>query len=275
MECVELEHLYHLQTKGHSSKGNQLKIRDGRYWYKADYMGYEGLSEYMVSNLLKYSNLAKFIEYELVEIKCGERRYNGCRSIHFMEEDENLITLEHLYRQYTGRGLSQRLAQIIEVKDRVKWMVGVVRDITGLAEFGQYLTAMLELDAFFLNEDRHTNNIAVIYNKKERRYRLCEYFDHGLSLLADTMMDFPLERKVEDCMETIEAKPFSRSFDEQMDAAEELYGQQLFLKFQIKDVLKLLEQGRKIYSEEICMRMEKILRYQIRKYGYFFDFKNI
>lgn len=271
MKYVRLDQLYHLQTKGHSSKGNQLKVRDGQYWYKADYMGYEGLSEYIVSHLLEYSNLKKFIRYDLIKIQCGERQYNGCRSVHFLENEENLITLEHLYRQYTGRGLSQRLAQIVEVKDRVKWLAETVQNITGLARFGQYLTAMLELDAFFFNEDRHTNNIAVIYNKNKRKYRMCEFFDHGLSLFADTMMDFPMERSVEDCMESIESKPFARTFNEQMDAAEELYGQQLFFTFQAKEALKLLEQGKELYPEEICARVEKVLRYQIRKYGYFFS----
>ena len=40
-----------------SSKGNQLKWEQAGVWYKADYTGYEGLAEYMVSALLKYSDL--------------------------------------------------------------------------------------------------------------------------------------------------------------------------------------------------------------------------
>lgn len=38
MDSVNLN-LYHMHTIGHFSKGNQLKGRDGNYWYKADYMG--------------------------------------------------------------------------------------------------------------------------------------------------------------------------------------------------------------------------------------------
>ena len=49
-----------LRTVAHqSSKGNQLKWEAGGMWYKADYMGYEGLAEYMVSGLLSYSNMKK------------------------------------------------------------------------------------------------------------------------------------------------------------------------------------------------------------------------
>ena len=40
-----------------SSKGNQLKWEKEGIWYKADYTGYEGLSEYIVSALLKHSSL--------------------------------------------------------------------------------------------------------------------------------------------------------------------------------------------------------------------------
>ena len=41
-----------------SSKGNQLNWENNQNWYKADYIGYEGLSEYVVSELLlKYSSL--------------------------------------------------------------------------------------------------------------------------------------------------------------------------------------------------------------------------
>ena len=35
-----------------SSKGNQLKWEEQGIWYKADYTGYEGLAEYVISGLL-------------------------------------------------------------------------------------------------------------------------------------------------------------------------------------------------------------------------------
>ena len=45
-----------LRTAAHqSSKGNQLKWESDGVWYKADYTGYEGLAEYIVSGLLKHS----------------------------------------------------------------------------------------------------------------------------------------------------------------------------------------------------------------------------
>ena len=43
----------------HSSKGNQLKWEKDGIWYKADYTGYEGLAEYVISQLLNKSTLEK------------------------------------------------------------------------------------------------------------------------------------------------------------------------------------------------------------------------
>lgn len=53
-----------------SSKGNQLKWERDGIWYKADYMGYEGLAEYIVSELLRYSTLNSkdYILYDTEEI---------------------------------------------------------------------------------------------------------------------------------------------------------------------------------------------------------------
>lgn len=47
-----------LHKSGHTSKGDQLKWKIDDRWYKADYMGYEGLSEVLVSDLLQKSTLS-------------------------------------------------------------------------------------------------------------------------------------------------------------------------------------------------------------------------
>ena len=127
---------------------------------------------------------------------------------------------------------------------------------------------MLEIDAFFLNEDRHTNNIAVQYNAADNTYALCPLFDNGLSLLADTNMDFPLERSLEDCLKAVEVKSLSRYFDDQLDAAEELYGIQLHFNFNTNDVKVLIDSYRIAYSQEICDRCEALIRRQMLHYGY-------
>lgn len=68
-----------------SSKGNQLKWENKGVWYKADYTGYEGLSEYLISNLLCRSTLheAEFVRYEPEQIRYRKKIYEGVKSENF------------------------------------------------------------------------------------------------------------------------------------------------------------------------------------------------
>ena len=68
---------------------------------------------------------------------------------------------------------------------------------------GMSLAKLLEIDAFFLNEDRHANNIALLYNSRSGEYRLCPFFDMGLSLFADTFDSFPFSDNYEKCIRRI------------------------------------------------------------------------
>lgn len=60
--------------------------------------------------------------------------------------------------------------------------------MTGLQNFGVYMNKLLTIDAFFLNEDWHMHNIAVLMNGKGD-YAYCPIFNNGAGLLADTTMD--------------------------------------------------------------------------------------
>lgn len=253
---------------GHSSKGNQLKWKDGNVWYKADHMGYESLAETVVSRLLQYSNIDNHVIYEPVQIVYHEKEIKGCKSGNFLGEREELITLEKLFRQYTGMSLAKELAYFSETKKRIAYTVDHVVNYTGLKDFGIYLTKMLEIDAFFLNEDRHTNNIAVIYDMDEKSYRHCPYFDMGLSLFADVKGDFPFNKSLADCRRAIVAKPFARDFDEQLDGANELYGSYLTFSADKEDMIKEIRAYGPIYEKQVMHRIEEVLRYQADKYSY-------
>ena len=187
-----------------SSKGNQLKWENDGTWYKADYTGYEGLTEYMVSHLLKKSTLAEkeFVCYDLEKIKYGTVIYNGVKS-------EN-----------------------------------------------------------FLNEDRHTHNIAVLMNGKGD-YAYCPIFDNGAGLMADITMDYPMSGDIYALMDRVQAKTICDDFDEQLGASEELYKMNLKFSFTKKDVTELLANAEG-YSEETRKRVETIIFAQMRKYRYLF-----
>lgn len=267
--------------EGHSSKGNQLKWQEGGWWYKADAFGYESLSETIVSQILQFSNVKNAVLYETVTIQYRGKAYRGCRSRNFRGEKEELVTLEHLYRAYTGFSLAKELAHFTDAGRKIQHVDEFVGNVTGLEAFGKYLAVMLEIDAFFLNEDRHTNNIALIYDTLKKEYRLCPFFDMGLSLFSDTREAYPLHRKVSACRAEIQAKPFSRDFDEQMDAANERYGCHLKFDFASREIIGILEKLKEKYSiredETISgyksgeiERVEEALRYQAGKYQYMF-----
>lgn len=269
MQHIDLTGIPEQETYGHTSKGNQMKWSFEGRWYKADHMGYEGLAETLVSRLLADSSIGvPYVRYEPAQICCDGKTMTGCVSSSFLQEGETLLPVEKLYRKATGNSLALELAHIREDTERIRFFVEQLEQITGLTDVGPYLTAMLETDAFFLNEDRHTNNIAVIYHDTTRRFRLCPLFDHGLSLLADTWQDFPLERSLEDCLAHVEAKPFCRKFDDQLDAAEELYGVQLRFRFTMAKVCTVLEELRPLYGDAVCSRVEQIMRIQMRHYQY-------
>ena len=251
-----------------SSKGNQLKWFQGKQWYKADYLGYEALSEFVVSELLDKTNVQSFVKYRVVRIRYHQQEFIGCESENFLKEKESIITLAKLFEKYKEMDISKECAHISDVKERIRFVVEHVAAITGLTEFGQYLTRLLEIDAFFLNEDRHLNNVAVVYREEEGCFDYCPVFDNGAALFSDATISYPMNQKLEKCLSMIEAKPFSRLFDEQVVAAEELYGIQLQLRFDAKDVERLAEQGMEFYAEEIVCRIQDVLRHQMRKYEY-------
>ena len=255
-----------------SSKGNQLKWENNKVWYKADYTGYEGLAEYVVSHLLKKSTLQEdeYVIYDLEKIVYGNRSFGGVRSKNFLSEGWQIITLERLFKSYFGEGLFKSLYNIQEHTGRLEFLVKQVERITGLRGFGQYMNKLLTIDAFFLNEDRHTHNMAVLMDGVGN-YAYCPIFDNGAALLSDTNMEYPINNDVYELMRKVNAKTICKNFDEQLDISEKLYGSSIRFNFTRKDVREVLEGAKGYYSAEEISRVDNILSAQIKKYEYLFD----
>lgn len=253
-----------------SSKGNQFKWENSGFWYKADYTGYEGLSEYMISHLLRQSDLSEkeFVTYEPERIKYKSSIFNGAKSPNFLHDDWQIITLERLFENSYGESLNKAIYTIKDEKERLRFLVQQTIRITGLTDFGVYMNKLLTIDAFFLNEDRHTHNIAVLMNG-QNKFLLCPIFDNGAGLLSDITLDYPVNGDIYTQIESVKPKTFSQSFDIQLDISEELFGRNLKFSFTKKDVTLLLNNA-DIYSDEIRSRVEKIIFEQMRKYKYLF-----
>ena len=239
MQVIDFTSADRIMSEGHTSKGDQPKWKQSGNWYKADHMGYEALSEIIVSRLLTWSNADDFVVYQPVFIHYNDKVIPGCSSHDFMRKDEMLIPFERLHRAYEGRGV------------------------------GAYLTAILELDCLTLNEDRHTNNLAVLRNEETKEFRLCPIFDNGLSLLSD-LNDYPLTDDLYTCIERVQAKPFDSDHVEQVTAAEQLYGRQLTFRISHEELRSELNLLSEAYSPDILQRAERVLLEQKRKHSWLF-----
>jgi hypothetical protein len=239
----------------YSSKGNQFKFRKDGNWYKRDFLGYEGASEYICSEILRQSNITRFVPYEILEFQYNHEPMRGCVSRNFLPKDAKLITVSELYETAYKEKLGQTL-QFQPVEEKIRFTVDMVRELTGLNAFGEYLTTLLELDAFILNEDRHFNNIALLQYEDES-FDYCPIFDNGAAFLSDTTMDYDLsESDTISMIGRVQAKPFSRSFTEQTEIARSLYGRQLQLhKSVYLAVNKALTDIRNLYGDKITDRI--------------------
>lgn len=267
---IRLDDTYMKNSPMQSSKGNQFKWERDGVWYKADYTGYEGLAEYMVSGLLGYSNLknTEFIQYQTEEIGYKKTLYRGCKSLNFLPDGWQLITLERLFKNLYGQSLYQSLYRIEEVEERARFLVEQVELMTGLKEFGPYLSRLLTIDAVFLNEDRHMHNIAVLYDDAGR-YHYCPVFDNGSALLSDTTADYPMGEDIISLIPQVKSKTLSSDFMEQLDAAEGLYGQNLYFAYDEGIINKLLAKE-EYYPDDIKVRIKEVLLQQRRTYSYLF-----
>ena len=253
-----------------SSKGNQLKWENNGIWYKADYAGYEGLAEYVISHLLTKTSLMnnEFVLYDLEQIKYKSTVYFGAKSKNFLEEGWEIVTLERLFSAFFNQSLYEAVFRIPDCRERLIFLVEQVERITGLKDFGKYMNKLFTIDAFFLNEDRHMHNIAVLM-KSAGEFAYCPIFDNGAGLLSDTTLDYPLDEADYDLMKSVRSKTISFDFDEQLAISEELYGENIHFFFTKKDIEDLLS-GSISYNAKEVERVKTVLFEQFRKYRYLF-----
>lgn len=255
----EKEHNHSLRN----SKGNQTKLVIDDIWYKLDYLGFEAASEEFVSCLLKHSNVPEFVDYQMCDITWKESIFHSCASKNFLSEKMDLITLDDILIANLGVFYEKTLEKM-STKEKIKYVVDLVEEYTGLNHFGEYLTLLLELDAFTLNEDRHFQNISIL-RTEGNHYKIAPIFDNGASYCSDLAMDYPIDKPLKTCISKVKAKPFSTDFEKQMNAARQLYGFQLQIVQDIPELQDLFERIEKVYSKQIAMRMKMIYQLQCQK----------
>ncbi len=237
-----------------SSKGNQEKWFDKETdkWYKLDQFGYEALTETVISKLLEKSNIEfempfSFARYEMERLNVHGRDRTGCSSKNFLKDGQSIITLSHLFSRHLGMSLKEKLERLPSDKKRIEYLATATAEYTGLKQFPQYLTLLFEIDALFLNDDRHLNNIAVIEEKGKFDY--CPIFDNGAGLLSNTQFS-PMDIDPKGLIKGVVARPFNTSFTRQINTARSLYGVSLKMpKLTRKEIIELLIPMLEYYAE--------------------------
>ena len=226
-----------------SSKGNQEKWRESGRWYKLDQFGYEALAETAISTLLEASSIETdtpftFVRYRMERIHVHGRERTGCSSADFLKPSQSILTLSHLLGRHTEKPLLHVLTALPSDRQRIAYLAETTAELTGLTQFPQYLTLLFEVDALFLNDDRHLNNIAVL--EQGGVYDYCPIFDNGAGLLSNTQLS-PMDIAPKALLSGLTARPFHTSFTRQRNTAQKLYGAQLripkFSRGQIEDIL--------------------------------------
>lgn len=250
----------------HNSNGNQLKLQIGNQWVKADYLGYESLSEVTISRLLQRSNVNNFVKYSYTQHTFANTLHNCCISDDFVNGLTE-ISLAKLFEQNFNVDLYAEMENpMLSVEECIEYIVHNTEAVTGIKDFGKYLTCLFEIDALLLNEDRHFRNIEVLYNPSTGEYSLPPYFDFGGSLLSDTSLYFPLTKPIQKCIEDVKAKPISPDFKEQVDGARHLYGSQFKMKISESFVDTVIKEFNGIYDAAILDRVKYTILSQCSKY---------
>ena len=140
--------------------------------------------------------------------------------------------------------LKDILARQTSDKKRIAYLAEATAELTGLELFPQYLTLLFEVDALFLNDDRHLNNIAVL--EQNGQYDYCPIFDNGAGLLSNVQMS-PMDIAPKALIAAQRARPFNTTFNRQIGAVRSLYGYQLRMP--------------KLTRAEICAEVAPLLTY--------------
>lgn len=80
--------------------------------------------------LIKSTLGIPFVGYKPVQIEYKGLFLSGCVSGDFLKEDEILIPIEKLHRQYTGESLASRLTDFEETSKKIQYLVEKVENIT-------------------------------------------------------------------------------------------------------------------------------------------------
>lgn len=189
-----------------TSDGTQIKYFYEGKWFKVDRYGGEGAVEELASEILRISGYpsSRYVSYKACIVN-GDK---ACYSDNFLKDKETFISLYRLYYNVLGRDPLVETSKM-DYDDAIECILSFVKRYTGL-DISDYLADTFVLDELILNEDRHFNNLGLIFDGKG--YRKAPIFDNGKSLFVGNKRYDP-EKKMADNIKYAFAKCFSGSFE--------------------------------------------------------------
>ena len=167
---------YKTSTEG-TSEGTQTKYFKDNIWYKEDSIGGEAACEYLATLFLDCTDLPydSYVRYEIGRIN----NQTGCKSESFLQEGEEFITLYRFYQTVEGRKLNLEINKK-PVQEQIEFILSYFQKMCDL-DLTEYLSNILAIDRIILNEDRHFNNLGMIYYHKGEIKKGLQHLGKGRS----------------------------------------------------------------------------------------------
>lgn len=203
MKSISLDERYSVQIDG-TSDGTQDKYYYQGIWYKTDNFGGEGKNEALASQILECTDIKDYVIYEEVEINGAK----GCCSRTFLKENEEYVSIYRLHRNIKGTDIAGVFAAM-DFDDQADYIVNFVKKETGV-DIEHMLGELFWIDRIILNEDRHFNNIGLIFDGSN--FRPAPIFDNGKSFFVGNGK-YDLEKSVRENIRIVKFRPFTASIE--------------------------------------------------------------
>lgn len=265
------------------NRGTQPKWEKDNIWYKADDIGYEGMSESIVSDMLKKSNINNYAEYSPVLIRWRHKLYSGCQSENFLHGNEVLLEGNDILKSRNENWNSFNSRFGTDIEGKMREYIKYVKEDTGLDTTISFCK-MMEMDLLTLNADRNGGNIAYIQEVEGKSRPIL--FDYGRALLTynikgsrePDIKKWILEYTPKILFD-ISGTNFSDEGQKQETAAAERAAggrRHLLLHYTRKDLEETLAKCSEIYPKEIVDIYRKIVLCQMERYPqYFYDKRRV
>lgn len=198
-----------------SDGGSQPKFFKDGYWFKMNETGHEDYVEELCSKILSCTNIGedRYVKYERCEVEYEGKVYDACRSKSFVEGSEQYISYEKIHKMMYGTEIEGALIPMESPEERIDYTVRMVKEFAGI-DPTEYLSLVINMDLFWLNPDRHMNNLGIIADPVRNTYRNAPIFDNGEALLNDPSR-FPPYISLDDIARKVTGRPFSSSLEHQ------------------------------------------------------------